>query len=749
MSKNRHTTEKDHPIATILKLGLYVIAFIPLIIFSEFLSPFHFGKVIVFRSIIEVMVVFYVLLLLSPQRKRYLPTKSRIFWAFAIFTVAFGITSFAGIDTYQSFWGTLERMGGWFTFLHYFAFFTILVAMFKDRKDWIRLIQLTLFVGVLSALYGFLQKTGFEWVIGAGGRSKIFGTIGNPALFAGYMIINAFLALTMFFSKDAKPTHKNYYFSVFLMTSLAIFLTGVRGSVLGWVVGLAVFGFLLGSRKWRKLTVIFLIFVAISASMLYSLRNTDFVKSNQYLDRYADISPTTYTIKTRTWAWGAGIDGWNDSVKTILVGYGPENFNYPFSFHFNPNFYRGPGSETLFDRAHNMFIEVFVTMGILGFLAYIYLFAAIFRTLKKLDPEDRRYSIGLIALIIAYMIHNSFIFDTSANFIAFFTVAGFIHFLGLKTKEENSYELVKGHGTLAGFLGIILLLAVSILIFKVNVKPVRANYATTRAIIAAWSNEHTLAIEKYKEALSYEDVPIKYEIRHRFAKYIIDRSNSKNALQNQEIVDTLNFAIEEIEKNVEERPDDYLPLLYLARLHIMLGKDNPESPHNDEAVEVTLKALEISPTFVRSYFEVAQAYLNKKDFATAQKYFAEALELNPETKVAAWYLGMAYIDSGEVLKGLQIIEESGFDYGSSEVMLLRMVSALLETGNFWKVTELYEKLVMIQPNNPQYYASLAVSYAKIGKIPDAVAAAQRAAQLDPSFAPEAQAFINSITGVAQ
>jgi len=576
---------KDDMLAKILKLGVYVVAFIPLVIFSEFLSPFHFGKVIVFRSVVEIMLVFYILLLLTPEgRKKYLPSKSPILWAFAILTAVFGITSMTGIEPYQSFWGTLERMGGWFTFTHYFVFFVILISVFKDRKDWIRLLQVALFVSVLSALYGYLQKTDTDWIIGSGSRSKIFGTIGNAALFAGYMIVSAFLALTMFFSKEATQNTRRFYFAVFLINSFAIFLTGIRGSVLGWVVGVLVLGFLSNSKQIKKFTLIFLLFVIASVGTLYALRNTDFVRHNQYLARYSDISPKTYTIQTRTWAWTAGIDSWNDSAKTILVGYGPENFNYPFSFHFNPKFYKGPGSETLFDRAHNMFIEVLVTMGILGLAAYIFLFTAAFKVLRRLTPEDRGYKIGFIALIIAYMIHNAFIFDTSANFIAFFTVLGFIYFLDPKTSEgavENKGEVKLSTGL--GFLAIIMFLALSIFIYKINIRPVYANYTTTRAIIASWSNDHSTAISKYEEALSYDDVPIKYEIRHRFAKYIIELSNKKGATENPQVIDALNFALEEVEKNIQERPRDYLPLLYSARLHIMSGKGDPNSPHNDKA----------------------------------------------------------------------------------------------------------------------------------------------------------------------
>ena len=333
---------EENIIVKLLRYGVYAIAFIPIIIFSEFLSPFHFGKVVVFRAFVEIMLVLYLVLIISPGGKRYLPPRSKILWAFIAFAVIFGITGFTGIDPYQSFWGTLERMGGWFTFVHYLAFFTIAISILQKKEEWVRLLQITIFVGLLSSIYGLLQKTGADWIIGSGGRSKIFGTIGNPALFAGYILINTFLALTMFFREETSMNGKRFFFAVFLINFLAIMLTGIRGSVVGLVVGLLVFGFMHRSKEVKKYTLVFLLLIVMTATSLALLRDTSFVRNNGYLARYSDFSPKTYTVQTRIWAWTAGMQGWDDNIKTMTLGYGPENFNYPFSANFNPKFYNGP-----------------------------------------------------------------------------------------------------------------------------------------------------------------------------------------------------------------------------------------------------------------------------------------------------------------------------------------------------------------------------------------------------------------------
>ena len=748
MSKDKNQGKNaESGLIRILKYGIYASAFIPLIIFSEFISPFHFGKILVFRSLIEILAVFYAVLLIR-YGKAYLPPRTLLFWTVTLFTLAFGLTTFTSINFYQSFFGTLERMGGWFSFVHFWIFFAIASAVLKKREDWIAFIKISLAVSLLSSFYGFLQKTDIQWVIGSGGRAKIFGTIGNPALFAGYAVVNAFLALMLYFKPGNSSNEKKFYAAVFLIDAFAVLLTGVRGSVLGVAVGVILFGFLysinLGSLKVRKYSVYFLVLTVIAVGVLYSFRNTDFVKNNQYLSRYADISPKARTVQTRALAWQAGFDGWNDSFKTIILGWGPEMFNVPFSKHFNPDFL-SLGSETLFDRAHNQFLEVLFTMGLAGFLAYVLTCIYSFKGLNKLNSsrEDRIFKIGLISTLTAYMIHNSFIFDTSANYLMFFIVLGFINLLTIADNRLPPAALmtIKPKIALANFAGVVLAVAAAFSIYFFEIVPAKANYTTTRAIVASWSGNHDLAFEKFKEAMSYETFG-KYEIRHRYGQYILEKSNNQKI--DEKTKERLLAALENIKKNADESPLDYLPYLYISRVYIMLGKPDPASSYNDLALENSFKALEISPTFVRTYYEIAQAYLNKKDYRKAIEWFEKVVELNPKVGLSHWYLGITTAQAGDFQRAAEIIEKSNYSYKSSETDSLRMVDIYFKLGDFKKLAEIYEALVKLSPRNPQYYASLAAAYKGTGEKDKAIKAAQAAAQIDPSFAKEARDFIDSL-----
>ncbi len=745
-------------LAKILKWMIYAVALLPLVIFSQYISPFHFGKVVIFRSIIEIMAVFYLILIWKDRS--YLPSRHPLLIIFALFTLTFGASTFISVNPYLSFWGSLERMGGWWTFVHYLVYFIILLSIFRTREDWLRLAKFAVFVGALSAFYGFGQKTDIKFFIGSGGRDRIFGTIGNAALFAGYQIIVLFLALSLALSSSISQKHRGYLYVAVLISAIAVLMTAVRGSIMGLGVGVLLFSFLyviiFSSRTAKKilLGLIGLAIILVTSAIL--IRDSDLVKNSGYLSRLTDFSLRTRTVNTRFWAWQAGIMGWKENPKTVLFGWGPENFNVPFSKRFNPKFFEGAGSETLFDRAHNMFVEILVTMGLLSLVIYVAMFVVAMHLLwKKVvrgpPGSDRVLGIGLISLVVAYMIHNSFIFDTSANFILFFTVLGFIVLLTstdkiiLKPDINNSKTILNPRLTMSQQTAmLVLLFGVTFLIYKTNILQAKANYATTRAITMSWGGNGSFdnSLAKYKEALSY-DVAGKYEYRHRFAQWIMESVSGKKLGEKE--VGALEYVIEQVQKNVDETNQDYLPYLYISRAHIILGKDNPKSPHNDLALNNSLKALEISPNFVRTYYEVAQAYLNKKDSENAIKYFERAAELNPTVGLTHWYLGATYIDIGQIEKGLSAVEEAiKYGYVFTEADTLRLINLYSKIGNFEKITKLYENLVASKPNNAQYHASLAAAYVRIGNINGAVDQARLAAKIDKSYEAEAKRFVESL-----
>lgn len=725
---------------------VYAAALMPLIIFSQYISPFHFGKVVVFRSWVELMLALYIPL--AWKNPEFRPRRDKFFWAFLGFTLAFTLATITSVNPFISFWGTLERMGGLFSFWHYFVFYVILVAVLRTKEDWLTFLKITVVVGLLSAFYGFGQKTNISFFIGSGDRARIFGTIGNAALFAGYQIFNVFLALMLGLT-EARKSWRNFYFIAAFLMSVAVFMTAVRGSVLGLGVGLVLFAalyfFETNSKVAKKVFTILVGLAVIFAAAVLFLRNTSFIKNSSYLNRITDFSTSSYTVQTRFWAWQAGLKGWRDSAQHIVVGWGPENFNIPFSKYFNPKFFNGPGSETLFDRAHNMFIEILVTMGLVGELAYLYIYYVIFTNLWQIKkkPETRVLAWGLISMTVAYIIHNSFIFDTSANFLVFFSILGFMAWLSRSAPEPAPALNHKKSNPILVFALVILAI---ILAYQTNIKTSIANYTTTRGIIAGDENDFNSAVADYEKATSYNNIEGRYEYRNQFAQFLVDYSTS-NDISSANVQDAYQAAIKLELKNAQENPRDYLPELYLSRLYIILGQSDSKSPYNDDALQHSTKALSYSPTFVRTYYEVAQAYLNKKDYKDAEAAFQKAVDLNPDVGLSWYYVGATQIEAGDIQDGTKTLTKAlDLGYQFTENDYLNLANAYIKANDYPHLVTVYEALTKLAPTNAQYAAYLAVAYAHVGRIADAVKEAHVAAQIDPSFEPQAKSFVQSIGG---
>jgi tetratricopeptide (TPR) repeat protein len=825
MAQNNATNEK---LATVIRWGIFLCAFIPLVIFREFISPFHFGKIILFRPLIELTGVLYLILIL--RDRSYLPKTNFIFWAITAFVGAYGLSTLTSVYSYQSMWGTLERMGGFFSMLHFWLFFVIMISVLREEKHWRLFLKISVMGAFVSIVYAINQKYPFFGIQGTDGAhapivnyivgygiTRVFGTLGNTALFAGYILLNIFFSVILLLRKSVEETKlrtyiiiasiallfaiifriyatsgaqiagpdsliypniaweneaflflvvglgfllylirpiEKYFLGAFTLLGVVIvFMTAVRGSIMAILASVAVFALLVissgYSRKLGRWLIALAIVLFILEGSIIAGKNTNFVRSHSILLRLSDVSLQSKTVETRFWAWRAGIDGWNDSAKTIILGWGPEDFDVPFSKHFDPRFFEGSGSETLFDRAHNMFVEVLVTMGVIGIIAYLAVFVALFWAMRKLwlsvrgtgsSVILRLTASAVIAGLVAYMIHNSFIFDTSANLVAFFTLAGFIYYIdtiGLAGSFQNG-----SRRSIPKILAnVIILVAVCVAcysIYETSIIPAEANYAYTRGIHAQWNGDIVGAVNKFKESLSYGTFG-SYDYRHKYQQFLLENVSKlqkeptySDPNAKETVVDLLLQGANELKKNLAFK-DDYLPYLYLSRTYIVLGSGDKASPYNDLALEEVNKALAISPTFIRSYYELAQVYINKGDLNNAINTFLHANQLNGNVSQTWWYLGITYLDKGDLEHGIQAVnkaKELGFDF--------------TDPGHGADGIRLFERLVKLQPNNATYAAGLAQSYASTGRLDDAVTFAKKAAQLDPRFEEDARAFVQSL-----
>ena len=174
----------------IIKFGILLSLFTPLVISNSTFYPYIFGKAIFFQILIEILLIFYLILII--QKPEFQPKATPLNIALLIYFLVLVLTTLTSLDPIRSFWSTQERMTGTFNLLHFGAFFLIIGNLFKSKKDWFWLLRTSLLVSALVGLYELFRS------------SNVSGsTLGNPGFLATYLLFNIFFALFLII-KDKK-----------------------------------------------------------------------------------------------------------------------------------------------------------------------------------------------------------------------------------------------------------------------------------------------------------------------------------------------------------------------------------------------------------------------------------------------------------------------------------------------------------------------------------------------------------------
>lgn len=729
--------------AKIIQYGIIASAFLPLIYYKNTFSPFHFTKVLFFRTIIEALFVFWIVLAIAD--KKYRPKPNLIFWLVNAWFLSYLITSFFGVDWLRSFWGTLERMGGFILQLHLWMFFIMLISVFKNKKDWFLLLKSSIIASFLCSLYALGQKASIGFLLG-GGRERVFGTLGNPALFAGYTLFNFFWALYFILRQKTTAGWRKFLIVVAVLQFLTIFMTAVRGAIIALLLGLVVlagFYVLLSKQKKLKLASLGVILLILVVGVSFFLaKDTSLVQENDFLNRITDISLQTKTVQTRLTTWGIA---WDAFVDKPVFGWGPENFGVAFAAHFDPVFFEGFGSETFWDRAHNVFLNILTTQGVFGFAIYLALIFGVLFLLYKMfregDDEARWLAAVMFVILVVYHVHTFFILDVFSTYLMLLIFFGFAYFIYRRFTQGDDEPDEKQINKPKNWLLTIGLVAVFILMFPLVISPYQTNYIGTRAVVSSWQSNHQLTIEKYRQALASESFPA-YEIRHKLASYAYTAARNEQ-LAEEERIDVLNFAILEVQKNIQEHPEDYLPYLYVGRLYSYKGFFDPSAL--DLGLVALEKSLQLNSTYARTLYELGQVYVIKNDYQKALEIYQQGIKLNPEVGAGYWYIGAVYgfmENWQEMVEYAEVAKEKNYQFGKDEI--IKVINAYNKLGQSQKVVWWSEYLTEIQPEAGNF-ASLAAAYRDNGNYQEAIVAAQKAAKLDPEgYGAQAQFFIGEI-----
>ncbi len=297
---------------------------------------------------------------------------------------------------------------------------------------------------VIVAVYGILQMFGLDpvlqmnipWIYIQGPieghlsilyehADRAFSTLGYPIILANYLTLMMGAALALYFEAEARWEKGMWLAAIALMAACWLY-TYTRGAMLGCAVAVLILTFLayrrLGTFKPLILPVIVVAAGILGAVLLNPLPasnisnhvgGTNMATNPGDVPSGGDISVTTRLLM------------WRDALPMIadhpLFGYGPDNFAKPFKDYESAELRSFFGKGNSIDKAHNEFVQVAATTGLLGLAAYLWIFVSYFR------KSYRSSGWPLLALsggVLAYILQLMTWVTTITTGVTFWAILG-------------------------------------------------------------------------------------------------------------------------------------------------------------------------------------------------------------------------------------------------------------------------------------------------------------------------------------
>lgn len=650
----------------VIKVLIYITFFIPLVVVpSSFIFPFIVPKILLFRTLVEIMLGAYALLLIINWQE-YRPKLSAMNLALGAFLLSFAISTFAGVDAYHSFWDNHERMLGLFTLAHYVAYYFIVTSLFKTWDDWKWALRVFLMAGSLVMFIGVLQHWVDPNMLLNQGSDRVASTLGNPIYVGDYGLF-LFFVVALLISREKNSVWNVVYSGLALLAVLGLIFSGTRGSLLGLMAGLGAMlvGYIIvlkNSPKIRWGLIGVLIAVVLSTSVLYAFRKTDFVSGLPAIGRTVNTSLADVKASARWVAWDIAIQSWQERP---FFGWGPNNFFYAFNAHYNPRSLNFGYGETWFDNAHNIIVNTMAVQGIVGIISYLAVFAvgavSLYLAFKK---QGLNYHLAVMgaAFLAAHLVGNITVFENPTSYLYFMFWLALVNQLasakhqeiGVKEKDVMRAVVVADRKISYGLVGgVAVVVFFGVLVF--NVQPARANMMTLNAI-RYLSQEPLLAVSALEKALNFNSPHID-DIRAdigRTAGQVIGDSWQK--LGKDRANELLRLAYDNLKKNLTLHPLDIRNQMSLSQLAQLGGNINQDRLFITESAGFLEDALAKSPRRQQIIYALSGSKVLLGDITGAIKLLENSISDNDQIGEGYWRLAYIHQVLGDTKTAKDVIE---------------------------------------------------------------------------------------------
>jgi len=327
-----------------------------------------------------------------------------------ILVASYILSTIASLTPRISFFGSYQRLQGTYTTLSYIVIFFLVLQGLRTREQLERLVTTAILVSLPISLYGLLQRYGLDplpWAADVSGR--VASNMGNSIFVSAYLIMVIPLTLgRLVNSFSAILTEEEGLFANTVLSACYVFILAAqlicalfaksRGPWMGLMEGLFFFVLLLALIKRRRgvmlatvgaaaVLVAFLVVFNLPRSPLAPLRDAPYIGR---MGRVFETETGTGLVRVLIWRGAVKMitphkpiqypSGQLDGLNPLrpIIGHGPEMMFEAYKPFYPPELAHAEARTASPDRSHNETFDALVTRGLIGFLAYMFVFGSLF-----------------------------------------------------------------------------------------------------------------------------------------------------------------------------------------------------------------------------------------------------------------------------------------------------------------------------------------------------------------------------------
>lgn len=712
---NKITKICDYLQETIL---LGIIFFIPVYfaLAQENYNVFELNKVVIFRILLTIAFLAFAAKIFIRVRS-YWPLPGKLSILLALFGLSVFISTYFSIHPDLSFWGSYGRQQGFYSALHYWLFFILLILTLRDWLKVKRAIETLIFSSIFVCLYGLLQYFNLDpldWKEKITYTGRIFSSLGQPNFLGQYLII--VIPFTVFGLIFFRQGFLSRFLTIVLLASqlACLIFTYSRAAWLGLLASFYLFAVLFLFVKKKKKIAWSLIGLGLAGIITIASFNIFFAGKSVLLEpgeiNFLNRAESIFDIragsnKIRLYYWqAAGQEFKEMSPARKLIGYGPETLADVFVKYYRPEWGIYEEINTFPDRSHNAIFDIILQFGLVGLVFFIlflgYILAVALRYLKKSTlAKESWLVIFLLAILAGYFANNLLSFSLTVGYVYFYLILALLVVIifpalpcrpGGKVREFfRPVSLVLIWLSLF-FLGLVL-------IYYYNFAAWRADYYYMKARKAETRKDCRQILDNMEKTVALNPISTFYKER-----YIYHNLNCFEAVSSKESQLDLRDNILSMANSIGSREHGFYTWTHIAHAKSLFGYYIDPAYYRG-AEEDYRRLIEISPSVTTTYEDLGRMKLWQKNYKEAMDNFSKAAAAFPD-------LNSPYLNN-----------EHREKIKSEKARLFEMMGLAYSYEKDWdKALDYYWQALKLNPHYVRLYKQIADVYYGQGDLREAI-----------------------------